>query len=250
MLRVKSAVLAAAGAAVALVFFPPWFGIPVAAVLAAWGLGMAVLGASVTVDGAAGTLVLRVGLIVRRVRLTDVTAVLVDQAKVSIGRASGGEVSVYAWRKSPVDALLRVPAVAGDIGHGIASAVALAKAAESAVLENTGPGVPGNTVPGSTVPGSTVPGNTVPGNTGAGWTAGTGGTPARARSRLATALLGGAGVLAIVGALLVRVHWHNPALTVLGVILALGLGVAGLLYLLVAFWILLTGRAPRISGAR
>jgi hypothetical protein len=222
VLRVKSAVLAAAGAVVALVFFPPWFGIPVAALLAAWGLGMAVLGASVTVDRAAGTLVLRVGLIVRRVRLTDVTAVLVDQAKVSIGRASGGEVSVYAWRKSPVDALLRVPAVAGDIGHGISSAVALAKAAES----------------------------TGPGNTGAGWTAGSGGTPARARSRLATALLGGAGVLAIVGALLVRVHWHDPALTVLGVILALGLGAAGLLYLLVALWILLTGRAPRFSGAR
>jgi len=226
-LRVKSAVLAAAGVAVALVFFPPWFGIPVAAVLAAWGLGMAVLGASVTVDRTAGALVLRVGLIVRRVRLTDVTAVLVDQAKVSIGRASGGEVSVYAWRKSPLDALLRVPAVAGDIGHGISSAVALAKAAG-----NTGPENPG------------------PENAGGGWTAGSGGTPASARSRLATALLGGAGVLAIAGALLVRVHWDDPALTVLGVILALGLGAAGLLYLLVAFWILLTGRAPRITGAR
>lgn len=227
VLRVKSAVLAAAGAAVALVFFPLWFGIPVAAVLAAWGLGLAVLGASVLVDRAAGTLVLRVGLVVRRVRLTDVTAVLVDQAKVSIGRARGGEVSVYAWRKSPVDALLRVPAVAGDIGHGISSAVALAKAAES-----------------------TGPGNTGPGNAGAGWTSGGGGTPARARSRLATALLGGAGVLAIAGALLVRVHWHDPALTVLGVILALGLGATGLLYLLVALWILLTGRAPRVTGAR
>lgn len=221
-LRVKSAVLAAAGVAVALVFFPSWFGIPVAAVLAAWGLGVAVLGASVTVDRTAGTLALRVGLIVRRVRLTDVTAVLVDQAKVSIGRASGGEVSVYAWRKSPLDALLRVPAVAGDIGHAISSAVALAKAAGNPGAEDTG----------------------------GGWTAGSGGTPARARSRLATALLGGAGVLAIAGALLVRVHWHDPALTVLGVILALGLGAAGLLYLLVAFWILLTGRAPRITGAR
>ena len=36
----------------------------------------------------------------------------------------------------------------------------------------------------------------------------------------------------------------------LSVILALALGVAGLLYLLVALWILLTGRAPRITGAR
>ncbi len=83
---------------------------------------------------------------------------------------------------------------------------------------------------------------------GAARLASTGGTPARTRSRLATALLGGAGVLAIVGALVVRVHWHNPVLTVLSVILALALGVAGLLYLLVALWILLTGRAPRVIG--
>ena len=221
VLRVKSVVIAAAGVAVALVFFPPWFGIPVAVVLAAWGLGMAALGASVTVDRAAGTLVLRMGLVVRRVRLTDVTAVLVDQAKVSIGRANGGEVSVYAWRKSPLDALLRVPAVAGDIGHAISSAVALAKAAGD----------------------SPEAGRRTPRLAGGHRAR----TPARTRSRLATALLGGAGVLAIVGALLVRVHWHNPALTVLGVILALALGVAGLLYLLVALWILLTGRAPRAS---
>src|SRR5690242_497823 len=69
VLRAKSFVIAAAGAAIALVFFPLWFGVPVGAVLAAWGLGMAVFGASVTVDRAAGTLVLRMGLVVRRVRL-------------------------------------------------------------------------------------------------------------------------------------------------------------------------------------
>jgi uncharacterized membrane protein YdbT with pleckstrin-like domain len=221
VLRVKSVVLAAAGVAIALVFFPLWFGIPVAVVLAAWGVGMAVFGASVTVDQAAGTLVLRMGLIVRRVRLADVTAVLVDQAKVSIGRANGGEISVYAWRKSPLDALLGAPAIAGDVGHAISKAVALARAAEDrpeAGADAAGP-------------------------------ARSSGTPARTRSRLATALLGGAGVLAIVGALVVRVHWHNPALTVLSVILALALGVTGLLYLLVALWVLLTGRAPRVIGA-
>jgi len=218
VLRVKSVVVAAAGAAIALVFFPLWFGIPVAVVLAAWGLGMAVFGASVTVDQTAGTLALRMGLVVRRVRLADVTAVLVDQAKVSIGRVTGGEISVYAWRKSPLDALLGAPAIAGDIGHAISKAVALARAA----ADN----------PDADAPRA----------------AGAGGTPARTRSRLATALLGGAGVLAIVGALVVRVHWHNPVLTVLSVILALALGVAGLLYLLVALWILLTGRAPRVIG--
>ena len=73
--------------AAAVVFFPLWFGVPVAVVVGAWGLGMAVLGASVMVDQAAGVLVLRMGLVVRRIRLADVTAVLVDQAKVSIGRA-------------------------------------------------------------------------------------------------------------------------------------------------------------------
>jgi hypothetical protein len=36
-------------------------------------------------------------------------------------------------------------------------------------------------------------------------------------------------------------------LTVLSIIIALALGVSGLLYLLVALWILLTGRAPRTT---
>jgi hypothetical protein len=221
LVRVKSVVIAAAGVAVALVFLPAWFGIPVAGVLAAWALGMAALGASVTVDRAAGTLVLRMGLVVRRVRLADVTAVLVDQAKVSIGRANGGEISVYAWRKSPLDAALRVPAVAGDIGHAIASAVALAKAAQDPPARESG----------------AIADGAQP--------AGPGRTPARTRSRLATALLGGTGALAVAGALLVRVHWPSPVLTVLGALIALVLGVSGLLYLLVALWILLTGRAPR-----
>jgi hypothetical protein len=211
VLRVKSFALAAAGAAVAVVFFPAWFGLPVAVLLGAWGLGLAVLGAAVTIDPAGGTLVLRMGLIVRRIRLTDITAVLVDQAKVSVGRRGAGEISVYAWRKSPLDALLRVPAAAGDIGHAISKAVALAQAYGDAPADP----------------------------------ADAGRTPQRTRSRLATAWLGAVGALAIAGALLVRVHWHNPAMTMLGAIIALGLGMSGLLYLLVAFWILLTGRAPR-----
>jgi hypothetical protein len=221
ILRVKSVVIAAACAAIAMVFFPHWCGIPVAVVLGVWGLGMAVLGASVVLDPAAGVLVLRMGLIVRRVRLADVTAVLVDQAKVSIGRANGGEMSIYAWRKSRLDALLGVPAVAGEIGHAISSAAALAQAAAGREPAAAGarPGNPGR-------------------------------TPAGTRSRLATALLGGAGALAVFGALVVRVHWHNPVLTVLSAILALVLGVTGLLYLLVALWILLTGRAPRTSVTR
>ena len=57
-------------------------------------------------------------------------------------------------------------------------------------------------------------------------------------------------MLAIVGALLVRVHWDSPVLTVLGVLIAVGLGLFGLLYLLVALWITLTGRAPRALFGR
>jgi hypothetical protein len=229
VLRVKSVVTAAAGVTVALVFFPFWLAIPVAAVLGAWGLGMAALGSSVTVDASAGLLGLRVGLVVRRVRLADVTAVLVEANKVSIGRAGGGEISLYAWRKGPLDALLGAPAVAGDIGHEISRAVALAQAGADPDL-GTAPDAGAGARPART--------------------AGRRGTPARTRSRLATALLGAAGLVAIGCALVTRVRWDNPALTVLGVVVALALGVSGLLYLLVALWILLTGRAPRTGLTR
>jgi hypothetical protein len=230
VLRVKSVVTAAIGVTVALVFFPFWLAIPVAAVLAGWGLGMAAFGSSVTLDGEAGLLGLRMGLVVRRVRLADVTAVLVDRNKVSIGRAGGGEISLYAWRKGPLDALLGAPAVAGDIGHAISQAAALAQARVNPDL-------------------GTDPAPDQAPDSGAGTrqarAAGQRRTPARTRSRLATALLGAAGVVAIGCALVTRVRWDNPALTVLGVVIALALGVSGLLYLLVALWILLTGRAPR-----
>lgn len=216
VLRVKSFAVAAVCVAAALVFFPRWFGIPVAVVAAGWGLGLAAAGASVTLDPGAGRLTLRIGLLVRRVELTDITAVVVDRAKLSLGRVSGGEVSLFAWRKGRLDALLGVPVIASDIGHTISRAATAAQAESSA----HGPGVAPLARPGS--------------------------TPARTRSRLATALLGGAGVLAIVGALLVRVHWQSPVLTVLSVVLALVLGVFGLAYLLVALWILLTGHAPRV----
>ena len=75
------------------------------------------------------------------------------------------------------------------------------------------------------------------------------GSSARARSAQSAALLGGAGVIAIVAALLVRVHWTNPAMTVLAALLALVLGISGLIYLLVALWILLArGSGPPHAG--
>jgi hypothetical protein len=219
VLRAKAFLIAAANGTVALVFFPLWFAVPVTALLAAFGLGVAVGGATVLVDEDAGRLTLRLGPLVRRIRLADVTGVMVERGKVSIRSTRGPEISFFAWRQDPLDALLRVPVVAGDIGHAISRAAALAQAADAP-------------------PGTPLPAGR-PGRDGR--------TLARTRSRLATGLLGTAGALAIVAALLVRVHWHNPVLTVLGVLIALVLGISGLLYLLVALWIALTGRSPRAS---
>ena len=227
VIRVKAAVVAAVCVTIGLVFFPRWIGNPVAVVGGAFGLGTAVLGGTVVVDQAAGVLVLRMGLIARRVRFTDVTAVLVDQAKVSVARVKGGEISLYAWRRGPLDALLGVPVVASDIGHAIARCVALAGAGSGA---GTGSGAaPANDAGRKERP--TRPGP----------------TPARVRSRLSGSLLGGWGLVAVLAALVVRVHWDNTAMTVLGVVIALALGVSGLLSLLIGLWILLTGRAPQAS---
>jgi hypothetical protein len=225
VLRVKAVVLAAAGVAVALVFFPLWLAVPVAALLGGYGLAMAALGSSVTLDTDAGLLRMRVGPVFQRIRLANVAAVLVDSSKISIRRVNGWEFSLYAWRKGRIDALLGVPAVAGDIGHAISAAAALARAHAAPDAAGADPGAPG----------------AGPGEPGRG------STPARTRSRLATALIGVSGVASIGCALVVRVHWQNPALTVLGVIIALALGVSGLFYLLLTLWILLTGRAPRIT---
>jgi len=214
MLRVKAVVLTAVVVLIALVFFPLWLGVTVAVLAGAFGLSVAVLGAAVVVDAPAGVVRLRLGLFFQRIRLTDITAVVVDKGKVSLGRASGWEISLYTWRQGRLDALLGLPVVASDIGHAISKAATAAQTSDTA-------GAPRRIDSAQ--------------------------TSEHTRSRLATTLLGGAGVLAIAGSLLVRVHWHNPALTVIGVIVALGLGISGLLYLLVALWILLTGRAPRFS---
>jgi hypothetical protein len=179
----------------------------------------------------AGLLVFGMGLITRRVRLTDITAVLVDRSKVSVARSAGGEISLYTWRKSALDGWLRVPAEADEIGHAISAAVALAQDAQR--RQSDAEAEAGDAVQT------------------AGHAAGPAGPPvrvgsaARTRSTLATALLGCAGLVALGAALVVRVRWHDdPVMTVLGVILALALGVSGLFYLLAALWLLLTGRAP------
>jgi hypothetical protein len=220
-IRAESLVLAAVGVAVALVFLPLWFAIPVALALTVVYAGIAVAGSAVTVDRRAGLLVLRVGLLTRRVRLADVSAVLADTGKVSIARAAGGEVSMSVWGNSRLHRWLRVPDESADVGHAIASAVALAQDDRAQDAVSQAPVTPARA-----------------------------GRPAGRRSTLAAVLLGLSGLIAVAAALLVRVHWHNPAMTVLAVILALVLGVCGLLYLLLALWILLTGRPARRPARR
>jgi hypothetical protein len=230
VLRVKAVVIAVIGAVVALVFLPLWFGVPVAVLLALWAAGMTVSGSSVVINPEAGLLVFGMGLITRRVRLTDITAVLVDRSKVSVARSAGGEISLYAWRKSALDGWLRVPAEADQIGHAISAAVALAQDAKRRAADagqNAGQNAQSARPPVRV------------------------GSAARTRSRLATALLGCAGLVALGAALVVRVRWHDdPVMTTLGVILALGLGISGLFYLLAALWLLLTGRSGLAAAER
>ncbi len=221
-LQVKSAVLAAAGVAVAKVFFPLWFAIPVMTVLGAWGLGMCVRRSSVLVDPGAGLVVVRVGPLRRRVRLADITAVGVDLAKVSLGRFNGGEVSVYVWRKSRLDGWLRVPVEAGEVAHAIARAAAAAR--QPAPDESAPQAGPGRESVPQARPGP---------------------ASRRARQPVALTLLGCTGLVALGASFLVRVSWSSPVMTAAGVALALVLGVSGVFYVLFSLWLFLTGRTSR-----
>lgn len=224
-LQAKSAVFAAAGVAIAAVFLPLWFAIPVMAVLGGWGLGMCLRRSEVVLDDGRGRLTVRLGPIARRVPIASVTAVQVDRGKVSIARSDGGEISVYAWRKSRLDGWLRLPVVADEIGHAIAKAVT-----EAAGAAEGADGAAGR----------------------AGWRAGRRPQPrSRSRSREAAtvSLLACTGVLEVTAALLVRVSWPNPVMTVLGVLLALALGLSGVFYILFALWLLVRGRVPGAGRA-
>ncbi len=231
--QVKSAVFAAAGVAVAAVFFPLWFAVPVMAVLAIWGLGMCVRRSEVVLDADSGLLVVRLGPIARRVRLASITAVQVDQAKVSIARSDGWEISVYAWRKGLLDGWLRVPVVAGEMGHAISKAAAAA-ASEARVAADA--------PAGAAAPGTP--------NGSAGQAARRAPMWRRSRGAVAIMLLGCVGLVEVVAALLVRVSWPNPVMTALGVVLALALGLSGVFYVLFSLWLLVTRLTPRASRDR
>jgi hypothetical protein len=217
--RVKGVIGGGLCAAVAIVFFQPWFGIMVAAVIGLLCIANLLLGAGVTLDTDAGVLGLRWGLIVRRVRLADVTAVLVEDAKLSIGRATGGEISIYLWGRGRLDRWLGMPVVAGDIGHAIAKASQAAKpAAEAPATADAAVAVEAAAAVAAS---GAVAGAARTGRRG---------SSAASRSALATVLLGCLGVLSVGAALLVRHSWHNPVMSVLAVILALLLGIGGVFY--------------------
>jgi hypothetical protein len=240
VLRVKTVVIAFIGAVAAIVFLPLWFGVPVAVLFALWAAGMTAYGSSAVIDPEAGLLVFRMGLITRRVPLTDITAVLVDRSKVSVARPAGGEISLYVWRASRLDRWLRAPDQSDEIGHAISAAAALATDLQLRAAELAEAAATAETAAPAAGQGKAAPGQP-PVRTRSG---------ARTRSRLATTLLAAAGLVALVAGLLVRVHWHNPVMTTLGVILALALGISGLFYLLAALWLLLTGRVGLAAADR
>jgi hypothetical protein len=207
LLQAKSAAVAGTGIVVAKVFFAPVLAIPVMVILGAWGLSMCVRRSAVLLDPDGGRVLIRYGLITRRVRLSGVTAVQVDRAKVTIGTAGGGVISLYAWRGGRLDRWLRGPVVAGEIGHAISRAAAAAHDASPGQAPQAGPHHP--------------------------------------RQSLAVLLLAGTGAAEICAAFLVRLSWANPVMTALAAILALALGATGAFYTLFALWLLLKKRWPR-----
>ncbi|MGH3164534.1 MAG: hypothetical protein ACRDN0_01405, partial [Trebonia sp.] len=122
----KAIVCAAAGIAVAAVFFPLWIAVPVSVALGVWGIGMCARRPAVLLDTGQGQLTIRLGPLTRRVAVNQVNAIAVDRAMVSIGKADGTAISFYAWRKSPLDRWLKVPVVASDVAHAISKAAAAA----------------------------------------------------------------------------------------------------------------------------
>ncbi|HWG02587.1 MAG TPA: hypothetical protein VG164_12175 [Trebonia sp.] len=207
VLQVKSVVSAALGILVVAVFFPVWIAIPVAVVLGGWGVGMCVRRAQLRLDPGAGTLTVRRGPLTRRVAVRDIDVVGLDRAKVTIGRADGTAISCYAWRRSRLDQWLRVPVVASDVAHAISKAAAAVRGSR---------------------------------DEGAG-----GARRTRSGKNSSLTVVAVTGIIEIAAAFFVRVSWGSPALTVLGVIVALGLGFTGMFSVVFALWTFLSVRTRR-----
>jgi hypothetical protein len=212
-LQAKSAAAAGTGIVVAFVFLAPALGIPVMVVLGVWGLSMCVRRGTVLLDPDGDRIVVRYGLITRRIRLSQIAAVQVDRAKVTIGTADGDVISFYAWQRSRLDRWLRGQVVASEVGHAIARAATTVQEAAAGR--------------GATTASAPQP------------------VPPRPRQHQAMALLACAGAVEFGAAFGVRLSWSNPVMTAGAVILVLGLGAAGALSIVVALWMLLRSRWPQ-----
>jgi hypothetical protein len=214
--QARSVVSAALGILVAAVFFPLWIAVPVAVLLGAWGLGMAARRPVVTLDPGSGLLTVTLGFLTRRVRLGDISAVQLDRAKVTFGKADGTAVSVHAWRRGRVDAWLRVPDIASDMAHAVSRAASAARPQEQEQEQE--------------------------GKTGA---------SARIRSgkNVPLIVVAVAGLVEIAAVFFVRVSWASPVMTALGALVALGFGFTGIFSVVFALWTYLTGR-PAAARAR
>jgi hypothetical protein len=210
VVQLKALVFEAIGILIAAVFFPVGVAIPVSVLLALWGISMCARRPQVlldpdTADGKAGLLTIRLGLITRRILVSEIEAVVLDRAKVTIGKTGGAAISFYAWRKSQLDAWLKVPDVSSDVAHAISKAATAAQArtvAESPVPEK-GKGKGKN---------------------------------------LPLIVMAVAGVLEIAAAAIVRVSWGNLTMTVLAIIVALALGFTGMFTLVFTLWTYLRGQ--------
>lgn len=207
VLGLKSLAGAVIGIVIAAVFFPLWIAVPVSVVLAVWGAGLCVRRPAVTLDE--GTLTVRQGAVTRRVPLEQVEAVVLEQGKVLIGKTDKTAVSFYAWRKSKLDAWLKVPDLSGDVAHAISKA---ATAATARTLTDAPAPAPRNR---------------------------------KRRDSSPLVALACAGVVEIAASVVTRVSWGNPAMTVLGVIVALAFGFTGVGTLVFTLWTFLTSRTGR-----
>lgn len=202
----KSLLGAVIGIVIAAVFFPLWVAVPVAVVLAVWGVGLCVRRPAAVLDGR--TLTIRQGVVTRRVPLEEIEAVVLEQGKVLIGKTDKTALSFYAWRKSKLDSWLKVPDLSGDVAH------AISKAATAASAKN--------------VTDAPAP------------------RPVKRRRRSSPLIaLAGAGVAEIAVALVTRVNWPSPAMTAAGIVVALAFGFTGVGTLVLTLWTYLTGTTAK-----
>jgi hypothetical protein len=228
VVQLKALVFEAIGILIAAVFFPVGVAIPVSVLLALWGISMCARRPQVlldpdTADGKAGLLTIRLGLITRRILVSEIEAVVLDRAKVTIGKTGGAAISFYAWRKSQLDAWLKVPDVSSDVAHAISKAATAAQA-------RTVTAHPASTVPADTA--APVPEKPK----------GKAGRTGRSGKNLPLIVMAVAGVLEIAAAAIVRVSWGNLAMTVLAIIVALALGFTGMFTLVFTLWTYLRGQ--------